>query len=121
MFCFVFLPQVEIEAPVLEDQKQDGHQPGQPEIADTAIPPPAEKPEADPLGAADERNHHTNGLPDAPGSVEGGGEAITSQQDGEKREEESVEVVVSYLKEFIPTVLFVHLSSFLLTNTITCY
>ncbi|MCJ8747114.1 hypothetical protein PDJAM_G00149660 [Pangasius djambal] len=85
---------VELEAPALEDQKQDGRQPEEPEIADTVIPPPVEKPEGDTVGA-DERIHHTNGLPDAPESVEGGEEAIMSQQDGEKREEESVHVVDS--------------------------
>ncbi|KAF4074199.1 hypothetical protein AMELA_G00236790 [Ameiurus melas] len=86
--------QVEIEAPVLEDQKQDGCQHGEPEVADAVIPPPVEKPEGDTVGA-DERIHHTNGLPDAPESVERGEEATTSQQDGEKKEEESVDVADS--------------------------
>lgn len=75
--------QVEIEAPGLEDLKQDA-----------VIPPPAEKPEGDTVGA-DERIHHTNGQPDAPERVERGEEAITSQQDGERREEEIVDVADS--------------------------
>ncbi|KAK3514316.1 hypothetical protein QTP70_014170 [Hemibagrus guttatus] len=90
----VSVPQVEIKAALLEDQKQNGCQPGEPEVADTVVPPPAEKPEGETVGA-DERIHHTNGLPDAPESAEGGEEAITSQIDGEKKEEESVEGVDS--------------------------
>lgn len=103
-FC---LPQVEIEAPGLEDLKQDA-----------VIPPPAEKPEGDTVGA-DERIHHTNGQPDAPERVERGEEAITSQQDGERREEEIVDVAVSDLKSFffILYVLFVHLSMVLKNGT----
>lgn len=84
----------------MEDQEQDGHQPGAPEIADADIPPPAEKPEGDTVGTG-ERIHHTNVVPDAPESVEKAEEAITSQQDGERTEEESADVVVSDLKEFI--------------------
>lgn len=105
-FCFC-LPQVEIEAPGLEDQKQDA-----------VVPPPAEKPEGDTVGA-DERIHHTNGQPDAPERVERAEEAITSQQDGERREEEIVDVAVSDLKSFffILYVLFVHLSMVLKNGT----
>lgn len=93
-FFFFFLPQVEKEAPVWEDHKQDGHQPGEPDTADT--------PEGDTVGT-DERTHHTNGLPDAPESGERGEEAIMSQHDGESREEESVGLFEQY-------VLFVHLN-----------
>lgn len=78
-----------------EIQKQDGHQPGEPEIGD-AIIPPAGKPEGKTEGA-DERVHPTNVLPVAPQSVEGGEEAIISQQDGEQKEKESVDVIVSKL------------------------
>lgn len=93
----VFSPQVEIEAPVLEDQKQDGRQPGEPKIADAVIPPSAEKPEGETVGA-DERIHPIIGdVPVAPESVGVGQEAITSQQDGENRKEESADVVVSAL------------------------
>ncbi|GAA6078451.1 heat shock protein 67B1 [Tachysurus ichikawai] len=86
--------QVEIKAELLEVQKQDGCQPGVPEVADAVVPPPAEKLEGDTEGA-DERIHHTDGQPDAPESVEEGEKSITSLIDGEMKDEESVERVDS--------------------------
>ncbi|KAF7687205.1 heat shock protein beta-1 [Silurus meridionalis] len=85
--------QVETEALFSKDQKQDGHQPGQTEIAEEVISTPAEKPEGDTSGT-DEMIQQPSGLTDAPESVEGQ-EAIASQQDGEMREEHKVDVADS--------------------------
>ncbi|KAI5613356.1 heat shock protein beta-1-like [Silurus asotus] len=84
---------VETEALVSKDQKQDGHQPEQTEIAEEVISTPAEKPEGDTSGT-DEMIQQPSGLTDAPESVEGQ-EAIPSQQDGEMREEQKVDVADS--------------------------
>lgn len=93
---------MEIEAPILKGQKQDGRQPGVSEIADT--------PEGDTVGTG-ERIRDPSGLPDAPErSVERGEETIVSQQDGKTKKEERVDVCD--LKEFFflqQTISFINL------------
>ncbi|TTH54092.1 Heat shock protein beta-1 [Bagarius yarrelli] len=90
---FVPPANVEIQAAALEDQKQDGHQPGQPKSADVVVPSTAEKPEGDAVDA-DERIHRTDdGLAGPPEGLESEEEGILSQKEAETKEGEHVEGV----------------------------